>query len=99
MKSVIDIDDIVIRTNEVVSTDMDDETVMMSIDKGMYYGLDTIATRIWELIEKPLAVSDLCNILLSEFEVDRDNCQRDVLRFLNEMQNDELIKVVDGMDQ
>ncbi len=99
MKPAINGDEVIVRTKEVVSTDLDGETVMMSIDKGMYYGLDIIATRIWELIEKPLSVSALCNILLREFEVDRDLCQQDVHRFLSELKDDDLIKVVDGPDQ
>lgn len=99
MTSAINITDVVIRTNEVVSSDMDGETIMMSLDKGMYYGLNAIATRIWELIEKPLPVSTLCNILLDEFEVDRDRCQHEVCRFLDELQDDNLLKVVAGAAQ
>lgn len=99
MTPAVNVNNVVIRTNEIVSSDMDGETIMMSLDKGMYYGLNAIATRIWELIEKPLPVSELCNILVNEFEVDRDLCQRDVCRFLGELQGDDLIKVVAGTDQ
>jgi len=80
---------------EIVASDIDGETVMMSIQNGEYYGLDDIGSRIWELIEKPVKVSDLIDTLLERFDVDRETCERDVLKFLNEL-NEDRILVVEG---
>lgn len=59
-------------------------TAMMSIQNGEYYGLDDIGSREWELIEKPVKVSDLIDTLLERSDVDRGTCEKDVLKFLNE---------------
>ncbi len=48
---------IITQIEEIVASDIDGETVMMSIENGEYYGLDDIGSRIWELIEKPVKVS------------------------------------------
>ena len=67
---------------------------MMSIENGEYYGLDEIGSRIWTLLEEPKKVSELCDILLEEFEVEREQCEEEVLAFLNEMASDDLIHIV-----
>jgi hypothetical protein len=94
-KKEITTDTIISRIEEIVASDIDGETVMMSIENGKYYGLDDIGSRIWELIEKPIRVSDLIDTLLGRYEVDRKTCERDVLKFLNELNEDEIVQVND----
>ena len=77
-----------------VSADMDGEVVMMSVEKGNYYGFDAIASRIWALIEEPMTVNALCDALVQEFDVDSETCVHDVLPFLQDLQQQDLIKVV-----
>ncbi|TQV85347.1 lasso peptide biosynthesis PqqD family chaperone [Aliikangiella coralliicola] len=73
------------RNSEVVEALIDGETVMMDIESGNYYGLDLIATRIWQLIEKPLSVQAICSQLLSEYDVSEEQCHQDVIDFINQM--------------
>ena len=81
------------QSTEVVASEMDDEVVMMSIEQGAYFGLDPVGSRIWEIIEKPVDVSALCDQLLEEFEVTRDVCEGDTLSFLNKLSDDKLLEV------
>ena len=92
-KKEITIETIISQIEEIVASDIDGETVMMSIENGQYYGLDDIGSRIWELIEKPIKVSDLIDTLLERFDVDRETCERDVLKFLNELNEDRILEV------
>lgn len=57
--SRIALSSIVATSNDLVSSDLDGEVVMMSIDNGEYYGLDAVGSRVWALLERPQAVSDL----------------------------------------
>jgi len=91
-KKEITTDTIISRVEEVVASDIDGETVMMSIENGKYYGLDDIGSRIWELIEEPIKVSDLVDTLLGRYEVDRRTCEKDVLKFLNELDDDKILQ-------
>jgi len=72
---------VISQIEEIVASDIDGETVMMSIENGKYYGLDDIGSRIWELIDT----------LLERFDVDRQTCERDVLKFLNELDDDKIL--------
>ena len=78
---------------DIVASDIDDEKVMMSVEKGQYYGLDPIGSRVWELIEKPIKVSDLIDALLLKYDVDRETCERDVLAFLEDLYEDGILQV------
>jgi hypothetical protein len=92
-KKEISTDTVISQIEEIVASDIDGETVMMSIENGKYYGMDDIGSRIWELIEKPIKVSDLIATLLEKFDVDRETCERDVPKFLNELNEDKILAV------
>ena len=81
------------RNDSILFTDLDDELLMMSIDNGEYYSVDSIGAHIWSLLEKPIPVASLCKTLTNVFEVDLATCQEDVLPFLNEMATLDVITV------
>jgi hypothetical protein len=62
-----------------------EEAVMMSVTAGRYYGLNAVAVRIWELLERPMTIAELCARLCEEFEVDAQTCEAEVLKFVNEL--------------
>lgn len=93
-KKTIDLQSTIARNEEIIFSDMGDETVMMSIDKGEYYGLDPIGRRIWELLENPGQVSAVCDTLCQEYNVTPEQCARDVLAFLDQLFKKEIIKIV-----
>ena len=62
-----------------------DELVMMSAEQGNYIGLSDVGSRIWELIETPRNIDDVCAQLLNEFDVTPEICRAEVETFLNEL--------------
>lgn len=74
-----------IRNSQTLSGRLSDELVMMDINKGKYFSLNKVATRIWDLLEKPLDLQKLCETLRLEYEVDEEKCQREVKEHLSEM--------------
>jgi hypothetical protein len=61
------------------------EAVMLDIESGTYFGLRDVAKAIWDRLEQPVSVSDLCLQLMAEFEVDPSTCRRDVDVFLSDL--------------
>ena len=84
---------IVVRCEDVITAEMDEDLVMMSMKSNRYYGLDEIARRIWDLTRKPVSVTLLCEQLTDEFEVEPDQCLQDVLGFLEELRQEGLIRL------
>ena len=95
-KYKVELNSIVKQSEELVASDMDGEVVMMSIEQGKYYGLDDIASAIWPLIEAPCTVALLCDKLREQFYVSATQCQEDVLAFLNDMAEKEIIEITDA---
>ena len=83
-----------VRNKQIVSADMDGELVMMSVDKGQYYGLGGIGPRIWEMLAEPVDRAQLVSAITSEYEVDEQECARDVDAFLQLLLKDNLISEV-----
>jgi hypothetical protein len=61
-----------------------DELVMMSADKGNYIGLSD-GSRIWELLETPLSLDEICRRLETEYDVPPATCRAEVETFLHEL--------------
>lgn len=93
-QSTIVLNTVVSQIEEIITSDMGGEIVMMSLENSAYYGLDTIGSRIWQLIEQPMSVSSVCDTLQTEFEVEPDQCCQDVLELLNRLHKQNLIRVI-----
>ncbi len=85
-------DSIIEKNHEILASDIDGETVMMSIKNGKYYGMDEIGSRIWSLINGENTATNIVNKLLKEFDVSREECMLDVMDFLEELKKNELIR-------
>ena len=84
-------DQLLQRCTDVVFSHIDDEVVMMNIETGEYYGLNAVASRIWEALENPITFDRLINLLMQEFDIDETTCHNDVARFLNQMAEKKLV--------
>lgn len=83
------------RSSEPLQAGLDGEVVMMSVEKGSYYGLDPVGARIWELLESPRRVSELIDELLATYEVDRKICEQETIAFLDSLVEEGLAEVVE----
>lgn len=91
---LIDLNTTVMQTMDLVASELDGETVVMNLARAAYYGLDATAQRIWNLIAQPCRVADLCDILVSEYMVERKTCEQEVCTFLSELNKEGLIRVI-----
>lgn len=62
-----------------------DELVMMSPAAGLYLGLTSVGARIWELIETPAPLDEVCERLLQEYDVTPEACRAEVETFLKDL--------------
>ncbi|PIW44712.1 MAG: PqqD family protein [Zetaproteobacteria bacterium CG12_big_fil_rev_8_21_14_0_65_54_13] len=89
----LNMSDVVRRNPEIVHSDMDGETVMMSVNEGSYYGLNGVGSQIWELLEQEMSVDAICTELLGHFDVEEKQCCSEVLAFLEEMSTSNVIEI------
>ncbi len=82
------------RVDDVLNTEIDDQTVMMDIEQGSYFGLNQTGTRIWALLAEPIVIGDLCARLTEEFEVPQKQCEQQVVAFLANLRDRGLVQIV-----
>jgi len=78
---------------EFLCTEVDSETVMMHTETGKYYGLDKVSTHIWQLLENNLSLSDLVKLLIEEYQVERETCEKDTKELLEGMLQLQMINI------
>ena len=83
----------VVAAKEQVSCDLAGEAAMLNLKNGVYYGLDPVGARIWNLIQQPRIVSEVLQILLEEYEVNSERCERDLLELLQNLAAEGLVEV------
>jgi hypothetical protein len=91
-KEKITLDTIVQRDPEQEFTKIDDEVVMLSLKNGEYYALNSVASRIWEIIENEINTEKITEILIEEFDVDKKVCLDETLNCLIEFKDKSLLK-------
>ena len=84
----------VVRNSDLISTDMDGETVMMSVEKGKYFGLSGVGPFLWENMEEPVELDILRQRVFDNFDIDDETSRTDVLEFVGRLLEDELVKIV-----
>ena len=63
-----------------------DETVILNLVNGTYYGLDPVGTRIWEMLQDGTASGEICRTLAAEYMVDLATIEADTRKFLGELE-------------
>lgn len=81
-------------SKDQLAADVDREVVILSIERGSYYGLDDIGSEIWQLLEAPIAVSAVCDALAEKYDASRAVIERDVLALLEQLAAEGLITMV-----
>jgi hypothetical protein len=84
---------IVSRSPSVRTAEVDGEIVMMSVERGRYFGLDDIGSDIWKRIDPPCSFARLIEGLVADYEVDRATIIMDVQSLLGRMVEYDIIRL------
>jgi hypothetical protein len=70
---------------QVVSRLVGDETVILNLESGMYFGLDGVGKRIWESIEAGNSLTEIVSMIAAEYDVEAQQAEGDLLEFVTEL--------------
>lgn len=95
MNNPIAIDDActLARPAHLVASEVDGEMVILNIESGHFFQLNQIGSRIWEALETPMALADLCRAMGDRFDADPETCRRDVTEFVELLSENGLVTV------
>ena len=80
---------------QVVARAVGKETVLLDLASGTYFGLDPVGSRIWQLMEENKTLAEICDVMIEEYEVSREELERDVLALLRQLADKQLVTVIE----
>jgi hypothetical protein len=92
--SIISKQSVIQQKQETIVSDMDGDTVMMSIQNGKYYNLGSIGGIIWSKIIDPISINKVVEELTLEFEIEKNECEKQVISFIQSLYDEKLITIL-----
>jgi Coenzyme PQQ synthesis protein D (PqqD) len=89
---------IVCWSSAAVATQVNDEVVLMNLERDRCYGLGSTGSEIWRRIQSPIQVGELSTQLEGEFDAEPGQIEVDLLRTLRELAAEGLIQVVSASE-
>ena len=86
---------VVVSSRQQISCELANEAVILHLEEGVYYGLNPVASRVWDLVQEPRSIREIRDVLLSEYEIEEDECTRDLLELLIQLRNCRLLELED----
>jgi Coenzyme PQQ synthesis protein D (PqqD) len=83
----------VVAAKDQIFSELQGEAVILDIKSGVYYGLNQVGASIWNLIQAPKTVNEIRDALLTEYEVDSQACETDILILLEDLAKNGLIEI------
>ena len=79
----------------VTTNQIEDELVALNLETSFYYGVDGIGTQIWRLlIDEHMTISEVCQKLTAEYDVEAERCRLEVRAFVEQLINAKLLETV-----
>lgn len=78
---------------DYVYCNVEDEMVLLGMEDGIYYGLNPVGAFIWEQITEPKTIDQVRDAILDEYEVEKGECERDLIDLLNELAEKGMIHI------
>lgn len=69
------------------------ETVILNLASGTYFGLDEVGSRIWQLVTDGATLAEICETLLTEYAVPRETLLNDLFELVGNLQERGLVQV------
>lgn len=80
------------QSGDVLYQEVGGEAVLLDLASEQYFGLDTVGTRIWELLDGNATLADVHRVLCAEFEADGERVADDLLALARSLADAGLIR-------
>jgi hypothetical protein len=70
---------------------IEDETVLLDLDSGLYFALNEVGARVWELCDGERNVDDIVEIITGEFDAPEATVRADIVELLAHLAREGLL--------
>jgi hypothetical protein len=79
--------------DDVLFQELQGEAVLLNLKTGVYFGLDEVGTRIWQLMGQNGLLSEMLKLMLQEYDVPEEQCAQDLLDLVAQLQEQGLVTI------
>jgi len=76
-----------------ISSSVAGEVVILDLDKCEYFGFNPVGATVWGLLQQPETVESIHQALVAEYDVDGEQCKKDLLRLLQDLMKHGLVQI------
>jgi len=77
---------------DILSSQIGNEIVLLDVASGKYFKIDEVGSSIWEHLKEPKSLDNLVEILIMEYDVEKEQCKKDVTKFIGELKTNDFLK-------
>ena len=81
--------------DDVIFNDLQGEVVLLNLKTGIYFGLDPVGTRAWQLIQDHGRLEPVKDAMLGEYEVYAEDLWKDLQDLVIRLADHGLVEVID----
>ena len=78
---------------DLLYSELDGEGVVLDLSSGVYFGLNPVGARVWQLLDGGRPLREVRDALLTEFDVEPARCEADLLEVVGRMAKSGLVRV------
>jgi hypothetical protein len=93
MTGQISLDTVLCASSNQVSSRVGDEAAILDLERSIYYSLDPIGARIFDLLQHPVRLGDVLTMIVAEYNIDEETARTDVLALLEDLLSKDLVVV------
>jgi len=79
--------------DDVLISNLQDESVILNLDSERYYGLDSVGTRILSVLANSDSIEAAYTTLVQEYDVDGEVLRRDLIALIDTLVEQGLVEV------
>ena len=76
---------------EAIAKQVGDEIIILHVGNGTYFGLDAVGGRIWQLMAEGKRPNKICEVVMEEYDVSREDLERDITSLIKDLLAQDLV--------
>src|SRR5215213_7187363 len=82
--------------DDVLISNLQEESVILNLNSERYFGLDNVGTRMLSVLNNADSIEAACESLAAEYDIDRDVLQADLIALVENLLHQGLVKIEHG---
>jgi hypothetical protein len=79
------LDDSFVKRADVMARETPEGAVLVDMLTGQCWELNRIGAALWSLLESPVSLQQVCDVLLARYKADAETVQRDVIALATDL--------------